>query len=257
MVNVAPSLSHVADRAARFFDYNAPRMVEIHDDVISEFRKIGRVLAVGGVIRDLAFYGAKERPISDIDFVVTGRPRKLELFANRLGAKPNRFGGFALQRGGYRVDFWSLSNTWARVNHHVMVNKPKDLTKTTFFDWDAIAYDVIENEIFAISNYIDRLNRRVLDINLEMTPSVKGNLVRSLRRLVMWDAKPGRKLSLFIKHNLREFEWTDLILAERDAFHIRFLDQFNSASDFQMKVMYRSTKYTTGLDESRQISFKF
>lgn len=257
MVNIAPSLSAVLDRTNRFFAPDSVRMHELREDILKVLLEVGDVYVVGGVVRDLAFYGANERPISDIDFVVTGRVRQLDLLATRLGAKKNRFGGYGLKRGGYNVDFWSLHNTWAKVNHHARVNSPKDLIKTTFFDWDAIVYGVNTKEIFALPGYIDKLNKRVLDINLEDNPSIQGNLVRALRRLVMWDAKPGRKLNIFLSHYLDSADWNAVVLAEKNAFHIRYLHQFHTGLEFRRKVLARSHDYVAGVDSRRQRSFGF
>lgn len=257
MVNVAPSLTALTARAERFFAPTSPRMEELQEDLISKLSQIGNVLIVGGLIRDLAFYGADERPIADIDFVVTGRVRQLSLLAESLGAVPNRFGGFGLKKGGYKVDFWSLHNTWAKVHRHARVNSPKDLIRTTFFDWDAVVYNVSSRELHAIPSYIDRLNKRVLDLNLVENPSVHGNLVRALRRLVMWDAKPGRKLSAFLGEHLDAADWKEIVAAETHAFHVSYLDQFGTALEFRRKVLARTSNYVTGIDNRRQQSFDF
>ncbi|MFN4175250.1 MAG: hypothetical protein ACK4HV_09130 [Parachlamydiaceae bacterium] len=232
-------------------------MTELHQDILSQLEKVGDVYVVGGIVRDLAFYGANERPISDIDFVITGRVRALDTLATRLGATRNRFGGYGLKRGGYKIDFWSLHNTWAKVNRHVRVNSAKDLVKTTFFDWDAVVYGVSTREIYAMPGYIDRLNKRILDINLEENPSIQGNLVRALRRLVMWDAKPGRKLNVFLSNYLDQANWPALISAEKGAFHTCYLHQFHTGLEFRRKVLCRSEGYVAGVDSRRQRSFDF
>lgn len=257
MVNLAASLTHVEERVGRFFSSNNPRMIEIREDLISELLNIGRVVIIGGVVRDLAFFGASSRPISDIDFVVTGSPLKLELLAKRLGAVPNRFGGFGLARGGYKVDFWSISKTWAKTEKYVMIRSPKDLVRSTFFDWDAIVYDMADKKVFAIDQYLNRLHRRILDINLIHNPSIEGNVVRALRRIVMWDAKPGRKLSAFLSENMSHLDWKRVVELEDRAFHTQYLKQFHSSVDFKAKVLYRTTRYTAGVDVRRQLDFDF
>lgn len=257
MVNLAASLTHVEERVERFFSSNNPRMVEMREDLIAQLVNIGRVVIIGGVVRDLAFFGASSRPISDIDFVVTGSPLKLELLAKRLGAVPNRFGGFGLTRGGYKVDFWSISKTWAKTQKHVMIRNPKDLVKTTFFDWDAIIYDMTDRKVFAIDQYLDRLHRRVLEINLLQNPSIEGNVVRALRRIVMWDAKPGRRLASFLSEHMNHLDWRRVIELEDGAFHTQYLKQFHSSLDFKAKVLYRTTRYTAGVDARRQLDFDF
>ena len=232
-------------------------MLELHTEVIDRLSDIGHVLVVGGVVRDLAFFGADERPIADIDFVVTGRVRSLDLLARKLNAIPNRFGGYGLERGGFRVDFWSLHNTWAKKELHAKVNTPRDLIKTTFFDWDAVVYDLSTSDIYAIPGYIDKLHRRVIDINLEPNPSIEGNLVRALRRIVMWDARPGPRLRRFLDANLHTVTWKRIVEAERGAFHVRYLDQFHSSMDFKLRGLAKRNHGRIGIDDRRQTKFDF
>lgn len=257
MVSLSQSLTSVSERVERFFAPDSVRMSELRREIITPLSDIGHVVIVGGVIRDLAFYGAKARPISDIDFVVTGRTNQLDSLAERLGAVPNRFGGYGLARAGYKIDFWSLHKTWAKTHHHAKVNSPKDLIKTTFFDWDAIAYDLTTSEIFATPRYIDKLHSRILDINLLPNPSIHGNLVRALRRIIMWDVKPGRGLRRFIDEHLWENDWASILSAEEKAFSVRYLQQFRSAMDFQQKAISSRSYKIIGVDIKRQQSFDF
>lgn len=256
-MRVPSSLGNVADRVKRFIRHDNPRAIEIYENIISPLSKIGDVSIVGGLVRDLAFYGADERPISDIDFVVSGRPAAVDRFAKSLGAVPNRFGGYGVKGDGFKVDFWSISRTWAKAEKLVVLNKPADLIKSTFFDWDAVVYNITRDEISAIPGYLDRLNRRVLDINLWETPSVQGNLVRALRRLVMWDARPGRVLSRFLSLEWHNHSWSDITNAERGAFGTCYLNQFESIIDYRRKVLSSRNFRDIGLDDRRQDSFDF
>lgn len=257
MTNIAPSLPAVADRVERFFESDSIRMVELRRDIISKLEEIGDVIVVGGLVRDLALFGAKGRPISDIDFVVTGRPRKLDLLATKLGAKANRFGGYGLCRDGFKIDFWSLHRTWAKTNHHAKVTSAKDLVKTTFFDWDGVVFNLSSGEIFSLPKYLDRLNSKIIDINLLENPSVHGNLVRALRRIVMWDAKPSRQLRHFIDENIHQYSWDSIIQAEVGVFTTIYLKQFRSAMEFRHKALAKRNFTLIGVDSGRQSSFEF
>lgn len=257
MVNIAPHLSAVSDRSARFFSPDGARMRELHEEIIGPLSDIGRVLVVGGLIRDLAFYGADERPVSDIDFVVTGSADKLQRLAAGLGAEPNRFGGFGLSKSSYRIDFWSMNRTWAKVNNIVSVKTPKDLVKTTFFNWDGIVYDLSDRDIYALPKYMDFLHSGLLDINLRENPSEIGNLVRALRRLVMWDAKPGRSLNKFMEQIIYQNRWSDIVEIEKKAFNISYLSQFCSSTDFRRRVICDRSNFVSGIDKWRQRVFEF
>jgi hypothetical protein len=176
----------------------------------------------------------------------------LSKFASSVGASENRFGGFGLRTKSYRVDFWAFTNTWAKTAGHVNLTKASDLWKTTFFDWDAVVFGYEENEIWAIDRYLDKLKSGYLDINLLPNPSPLGSLVRSLRRLMMWDAKPKGRLRHFIEENLHSHSWQEILDVEGNAFHVRFLDEFGSADEYLHAVMKRSVFRNIGAHVRRQ-----
>jgi hypothetical protein len=254
MVVIAGSLADVERRAQRFFESNTTRTKELHDVLLSELLKIGSVNVIGGAIRDLAFFGADERPISDFDLVIAGDWRKVRAFAHSIGAQENRFGGFGFKSQSMKVDFWALNKTWAKVAKCVRISQPRHLLNSTFFDWDAIIYDVDDGSIKAIDRYISRLQSRILEINLPDTPSVHGNLVRALRRLVMFDGKPGRNLRRFISKELVFHNWRSIVEAERNAFHVQYLDQYNSRLDFYRRFLTNRNRSVPGVDDRRQLT---
>jgi hypothetical protein len=226
-------------------------------EVVAPLSEVGEVSIVGGLVRDLAFYGPDERPISDIDLVITGSPSMIEVFAKRLHAERNRFGGYGLKTEAYKVDFWSLSSTWARRQGHVSMRHSKDLIKCTFFDWDAVIYSTKTRKVHAIDGYLDRLQNRVLDLNLVPNPSIKGNLVRALRRIMMWDVRPGPKLRSFIDEALPAHDWSSLIAAERGAFNTHYLSEFLDSDEFIEGVLNNSSFSGVGRDDRRQPSLGF
>ncbi|WP_216076156.1 hypothetical protein, partial [Acinetobacter baumannii] len=64
------------------------------------------------------------------------------------------------------------------------MRKLEDVLLGTFFDWDAIAYDLWERKLICSDDYLERIRAKRLDINLQPNPSPMGNLVRAIRRLV-------------------------------------------------------------------------
>lgn len=223
-------------------------------EMIEPLSRIGEVTVIGGLVRDLAFYGPEERPVSDIDLVVRGLPSALQTFAESSGATPNKFGGYGLHTAAFKADFWSLSSTWAKRAGHVSMRKPTDLVKCTFFDWDAIVYSIQTKKITAIPGYLSRLHGRVLDLNLEPNPSIKGNLVRALRRVMMWDVRPGPRLRRFIDGAVCEHNWAELAVAESQAFHTTYLSQFRSAREYYRDVLRNPAFRGVGRDDMRQVS---
>ena len=153
--------------------------------VLGELEGLGQLVLLGGMLRDLALFGNREFR-SDIDFVID--PIDPELFEKRMasiGAKVNRFGGYALSSRKWQIDVWSLKNTWAHTEGHVQVRTFDDLLDTTFFRCDAIFYDLTKKRLRAKQGYFDDLRRRVLEINLRPNPNPKGNAVRAFRYCIL------------------------------------------------------------------------
>lgn len=251
-LRIANTLNEVSDSVHRFIHADAPSNRELLNHVIKPLSEIGEVLIIGGLVRDLAFYGTDERPVSDIDLVVRGSPSALAEYAKLVGAEANKFGGYGLKTPAFKADFWAFSSTWAKQAGHVPIQKSEDLLRCTFFDWDAIIYSLRSRRVSAIDNYIGRLHSRVLDLNLEPNPSVKGNLVRALRRVMMWDVRPGPRLKRFIMDALRWHSWEDLVAAENNAFSTSYLSHFDGHWKYLTGVLHNPGFHWVGRDDLRQ-----
>lgn len=253
MTGIAETLPVLADRAERFFKRDSIRSLEIHEKVIQPLLEVGKVLVIGGAIRDLAFFGARDRPISDIDLVITGKASGVDSFARSVGAVGNRFGGYQLKSDSLKIDFWSMSRTWAKTAGHVRVNRPQHLLRCTFFDWDSVLYEPATGRIIANPGYLNLLRSRRIDINLMPNPSELGSLVRGLRRIALYDARPGPKLRRFIDEGAQKYQWKDIVIAERSAFHVHFLSNFTSYSDFCRSAFEEKILTHIGTHSNRQL----
>jgi hypothetical protein len=167
----------------------------------SNFRAFDRVAVIGGLVRDFAREG-RAGFRSDVDLVIDDSKEKVALLAEKLSATPNRFGGYGYKSGPWKIDFWALETTWAR--KHVPMRRLEDVLLGTFFDWDSAAYDLWERKLICQDDYLERIRANQLDINLQPNPSPMGNLVRAIRRLVLWQVSPGEKLMCFIDEHLDE-----------------------------------------------------
>ena len=163
------------------------------------FRVFDRVAIVGGLVRDFAREGRSEFR-SDVDLVIDAPAEDVAQLAKRLRATPNRFGGYGSKEGLWKIDFWALETTWAR--RHVPLERLEDIVFCTFFDCDAVAYNLWDRKLICADGYLERLAQKVLDINLRPNPSPMGNLIRAIRRLVLWQVLPGPKLKKFIQQHL-------------------------------------------------------
>jgi predicted nucleotidyltransferase len=175
-------------RVDRFLHSPAHARAEILA-TLSSLSRLGRVIIFGGAIRDLAIYGNREFP-SDIDVVVEAADTgALSASMASLSARRNRFGGFRFSSSKWKFDVWRLEDTWALREGYVSGRTAEALLRTTFFDWDAIAYDFTNRQLLILDGYFERLREEVVDINLEPNPHPVGNAKRALD--IYWSGSAG------------------------------------------------------------------
>jgi hypothetical protein len=198
----APNNLALKRRLDRYFWANdTGEMVFLRQVLEDRFTSFDRIAVIGGLVRDFAREG-RAGFRSDLDLVIDAPADRVATLAAELGATSNRFGGFGCKQGPWKIDFWALETTWAR--RHVPVQRLEDIVACTFFDWDAIAYDLKGRRLICADNYLGRIRTRTLDINLLPNPSPMGNLVRAVRRLVLWKLQAGPSLQRFISEHLDE-----------------------------------------------------
>lgn len=201
-MSIAPNKSALKRRLDRYLWANRSGEMEALQAVLkSNFRSFDRVAVIGGLVRDFAREG-RTGFRSDVDLVIHDSKEEVALLAEKLRATPNRFGGYGYKSGPWKIDFWALETTWAK--KHVPMQTLEDVLLGTFFDWDAVAYDLWERKLICHDDYLERLRTRTLEINLRPNPSPMGNLVRAIRRLVLWQLVPGERLMCFINEYLDE-----------------------------------------------------
>ena len=200
----------------------------LREILATRFQPLGPVAIIGGLVRDIARRG-KVGFRSDIDLVVDAAPESVAALALTLGATPNRFGGFSSIQPHWKVDFWSLPNTWAAAVGLVQVQSLADLVHTTFFDCDAICYEIGKRRLHALPGYLERINKRSIDVNLLPNPSIDGNLLRASRRILLWGFRPGPGLQNFITRELNEHSFARIVETERSLYPNSVLDHFASA----------------------------
>jgi hypothetical protein len=175
-------------RVNRFLGSSAHARDEVLDTLRS-LASFGRVIVFGGAIRDLAIHGNREFP-SDIDVVLDGVDRTtIASFMARRVATQNRFGGYRFSTSNWKFDVWRFEDTWAMREGLVSGQTIDSLLRTTFFNWDAIAYDFNEGRLLFDADYFDVLRSGVIDINLEPNPNPIGLARRALG--MYWDETAG------------------------------------------------------------------
>jgi len=165
--------------------------------LFQDLEKLGELAIFGGMLRDISVLGSRGFT-SDIDLVVkTNRAEDLKRLLTKYNTKINKFGGYRLVVDKRYIDIWSFDTTWAFQKGHVNGNELSDLCKTTFFDWDAIIFNYSSGMVHSIDNYIERLNQRILNINLEPNPNPLAALSKALKYCENYEAFLSNELALY------------------------------------------------------------
>ena len=103
----------------------------------------------------------------------------------------------------WRLDVWGLGTTWAFRNgfvNHVAFSR---LIDTTFFNWDAIAFDPMSDRLYCHPKYFEDIETKRLDINLIDNPNPLGNSVRALRYILAWNAHLSPRLASYVGQQIQ------------------------------------------------------
>lgn len=211
------------------------RSVTLRRILKEQFLCFDRVAVVGGMVRDFARHGAAAF-CSDVDLVIEAPVSDIARLAARVGAYPNRFGGYAWVAGGWKIDFWALETTWALREGHVDVSRIEDVTRCVFFDGDAIAYELRSRTLICAPDYLSRVVGHRMDLVLASTPSVEGNLLRSLRRIAFWQIAAGPALQRFIDDYLTEESFEKIAATERRLYTRRVTHEYPSVEAIRHRV---------------------
>lgn len=234
---LAPNLFALKRRLDRYFWQNRSAEMALLNQVFDEhFLRFDRVAVVGGLVRDFAREG-RAGFRSDVDLVIEASAASVAEVAERLGGTSNRFGGHGVKVGAWKIDFWALETTWAARHAGVAVSRLEDITKCTFFDSDAVAYDLRTRRVLCSPSYLDRLAGAELDVNLGATPSPQGNLLRSMRRLVLWRYRSGPGLRRFIEEHLDEDNFQAVRAAEAKLFSLPVSTTWSNAASARRALL--------------------
>jgi hypothetical protein len=227
-MSTAPSKIALKRRLDRYFWANSTGEMEFLRHVLdAKFTGFERVAVIGGLVRDFA-HGGRKSFRSDLDLVIDAPKERVAELASSLHATPNRFGGFGCNQGPWKIDFWALETTWAR--RYVPLRSLEDIVSSTFFDWDAAAYDLKRRKLICSEDYLIRIRSKTLDINLLPNPSPLGNLVRAVRRLVIWRVQAGPLLKEFIDQHLDDDALRFIQAKERELYSVAVSERWATAA---------------------------
>jgi hypothetical protein len=236
-LDIAHSEAEVERRLDAYIrDASSPPSVCLERILSSFTDRFDRVAIIGGMVRDFARVGAPGFH-SDVDLVIDAPLAEVLAFAGTLGARANAFGGYSAASEGWEVDFWALETTWAAREGHVSIRELRDVIRSTFFDHDAIMYDLRSRRIICDGDYIPRQHLNTLEINLLPNPSVNGSLYRSARRLLGWELSAGPKLAAFIERNLDEAAFEHMVATELRKKAVPIIGSFSDVKALRVALL--------------------
>lgn len=179
----------------------------------------GDVYLFGGVLRDLALASGKWFS-SDIDLVVEGNWGGVVNYLERGGARRNKFGGYRLSVGDWKVDIWKADETWAISQGLVRYHGIGSLTNTTVLNWDAILMNWRTRSFVPRAGYLEDIRERKLDVLLTQNPDPLGMAVRVFRQFCLKAAKSITSRAIcYMSNATAEFAFIELTQREMRSYN--------------------------------------
>jgi hypothetical protein len=187
-------------------------------DFLSDGVPDGDVYLFGGILRDVALFGARGFT-SDIDLVVEGDWDHCVNYLASRGARQNKFGGFRLDVAGWPVDIWNATDTWAIKQGLVAYKGIASLTETTVLNWDAILMNWRTGAFVCRQRYLEDLREGTLDVVLVANPNPLGMIVRVFRHLCAKDARRvTRAAARFLADATAAYSYSEIASEERRSY---------------------------------------
>lgn len=161
-------------------------------NLLNRLNSCGPALVFGGAIRDWVV-GKTPR---DID-IVLDCPRQALNFLTEFKAEKNRFGGYYLLLDGVELDIWNLDASWPHKNDSKFERKLESLTKTPFFNMDAVTYR-LDTKVIQDDGFTQAMETKTLDIVYEPNPFPFLCVSKALCALSKYDMQPSANLKRYI-----------------------------------------------------------
>lgn len=236
-ITVPDNTEELEARLKAFMRSDEPSAMALKQLLDGPFILFDRLAIIGGMVRDFARCGTFA---SDIDIVIEASSEDVATVADLIGASRNAFGGWRITLDGSDFDFWALETTWVVRNGIVEASHVEDVIKTTFFDHDAVVFDLRSERVICEEDYLLGLRQRRIEINVRTSPIVDGNLYRAVTRVLRWDLTPGPRLSEFIEVNLDEHAFGRICEMDRRKGSIPLLSEFGSGRELRDSILARA-----------------
>jgi hypothetical protein len=158
-------------------------------------------LIFGGMLREFALKNGRQFS-SDIDLVAMVSHKELYDSIVHFNPEQNKFGGFRFSIEKILIDIWAFEDTWAFREGFVKGRGIEDLLKTTFFNVDAVAYNLSTGELFYSEDWARGIHSRILDINLLQNPSIEKMARKAIKMACVKEFSIGSALAKFLIDNI-------------------------------------------------------
>lgn len=196
----------VGERVFRYLYEKRAERAEAQELICRLSEDLPETVVFGGMIRDLAL-GSTRDFNSDIDLVSMADRATIFSLIQRYTPQVNKFGGFRFAVGRQLFDIWSFQDTWAFREGLVCAETFENLCATTFFNVDAACQPLKSKKIISSSGYLESLESRTLDINLEDNPAPDKVVIRAIRMMINKDLKASPRLQSYILRNAKKDLW--------------------------------------------------
>jgi hypothetical protein len=171
------------------------KKVQENSDIATLFKRLsdaGPAAVFGGAVRDWVL-GKTPR---DIDIVLDCPINSLSFISN-MEHKKNKFGGYHLVVGGVEFDVWNLDASWAFKADASFTKNLKTLTKTCFFNMDAVLF-YLDTGHLQDDGFTAAIESKKLDIVYEPNPFPFLCVSKALCALRKYEMTPTDNLRRFI-----------------------------------------------------------
>ena len=184
--------------------------------LIEKVARLGRGASLfGGTLRDIMHGGPRACP-RDVDVVVAEMTPELLSYLEPHLRRRTRFGGVEVSLGGWDLDIWQLSETWAFREDMVCGKSFNDLPRTTFLNVQAVVAEIPSSTGAEIRlsehGFFRAIRQRVLDINFEENPFPEHCLLAALTAAHSMRFALSPKLASYVVHYGNKADLKELCL---------------------------------------------
>lgn len=208
-------ISYVKNVSIEFKYYLYSKLDEDVKDFLRFVSSRTDVYIFSGIIRD---YFLNNNSIRDLD-IVLGEELDFELLSKYLFPNivfsRNSFGGFKINVNGFRIDLWTINNTWGIITERKSATK-HSLINSAFFNFSSILFDLKQEEFYCDEIFIAFLNERIIDVVYEKNPNIPLCIINALYFKDKLSIPLSSRLKRWIKFNFSPNH--DFIRAQKNHF---------------------------------------